>query len=139
MKTGELIGIMAKDQGISLRQLAINAGIPYNTLYAIVKRKSTRIEPDTLQAIADALGVTLAELTNLQIQYDSSGKIVSASGYAEDLKQFLGMDESKDEEKELVTYFQMLNNDGQQKAVERVKELTEIPRYQKEKTPADGD
>ena len=133
------IGIMAKDQGISLRQLAINAGIPYNTLYAIVKRKSTRIEPDTLQAIADALGVTLAELTNLQIQYDSSGKIVSASGYAEDLKQFLGMDESKDEEKELVTYFQMLNNDGQQKAVERVKELTEIPRYQKEKTPADGD
>ena len=31
--------------------------------------------------------------------------------------------------------FDKLNEKGQQKALERVEELTEIPRYQKDKTP----
>ena len=62
MKTGELIGTIAKERGVSLRRLAIDAGVPYNTLYAIVKRKSTRIEPENLQRIATALKVSTAYL-----------------------------------------------------------------------------
>ena len=62
MKTGELIGTIAKERGVSLRRLAIDAGVPYNTLYAIVKRKSTRIEPETLQRIAATLKVSTAYL-----------------------------------------------------------------------------
>lgn len=38
----------------------------------------------------------------------------------------------------LLSAFDKLNPSGQQKAVERVEELTEIERYQKEKNPADG-
>lgn len=37
----------------------------------------------------------------------------------------------------LVKAFSQLNDEGQQKAVERVEELTEIPKYQKEKPPQD--
>lgn len=59
MRTGELIGIMAKDNGISLHQLAMDAGIPYNTLYAIVRRKSERIDIDTLSKLANSFGVTV--------------------------------------------------------------------------------
>ena len=40
--------------------------------------------------------------------------------------------------KDLIRAFLLLNDEGQQKAVERVEELTEIPKYQKE-TPPDGD
>ena len=55
MKTGEIIGQTAREKNINLRQLAQKAGVPYNTLYAIVKRKSDRIEPRTLRRIAAAL------------------------------------------------------------------------------------
>lgn len=39
----------------------------------------------------------------------------------------------------LTEAFDRLNPSGQKEAVKRVEELTEIPRYQKEKTPADGE
>ena len=39
--------------------------------------------------------------------------------------------------KKLVAAFSLLNEEGQQKAVERVEELTEIPKYQKETPPED--
>lgn len=39
----------------------------------------------------------------------------------------------------LETAYNQLNEKGQSVAVERVEELTEIPRYQKQKTPADGE
>lgn len=58
MRTGEIIGNLIEQKGLNLRQLAIKAGIPYNTVYAIVKRKSTRIEPETLRRIAAALDVS---------------------------------------------------------------------------------
>lgn len=62
MRTGEIIGNLSEQKGINLHQLAIKAGIPYNTLYAIVKRKSTRIEHETLERIAVALGVSVSDL-----------------------------------------------------------------------------
>lgn len=64
MQTGEIIGDLAKKQGINLRQLAIKAGIPYNTLYAIVKRKSSRVDTETQIKIAKALGVHLRDLSD---------------------------------------------------------------------------
>ena len=42
-----------------------------------------------------------------------------------------------EKEMELVKAFSQLNPDGQNKAVERVEELAEIPKYQKEKPPQD--
>lgn len=60
MNTGELIGKLAQARGINLHQLATKAGIPYNSLYSVVKRNSSRVGSKTLQAIADALDVPVS-------------------------------------------------------------------------------
>lgn len=39
----------------------------------------------------------------------------------------------------MIEKFSALNYDGQQKAIERVEELSEIPKYQKEKAPSEGE
>jgi len=64
LQTGEIIGNLAKEQGINLHQLSIKAGVPYNTLYAIVKRKSSRVDTETQIKIAKALGVHLQDLSD---------------------------------------------------------------------------
>ena len=58
MTTGELIGKIAEEKGINLRQLAISANINYSTLYAIVKRGSQNISREFLKKIADVLEVS---------------------------------------------------------------------------------
>lgn len=63
MKTGEIIGALAAKKGINLRQLAIKSNVPYNTLYAIVRRKSSRIDGETLRKIAAALNVSIDSLS----------------------------------------------------------------------------
>lgn len=61
---GERIGFLAERNHINLRQLALQAGVPYTTLHAIVRRKSNRIQRETLEKIAKALGVTTQFLSN---------------------------------------------------------------------------
>lgn len=70
MKPGERIGELAREKGMSLRQLALHAGIPYSTLYAMVRRKSGRIEPGALQRIASALGVHILDLVGIGEELD---------------------------------------------------------------------
>ena len=41
--------------------------------------------------------------------------------------------DAENRENDLLCDFRKLNGEGQQKAIERVQELTEIPRYQKDK------
>ena len=62
MSIGEKIGELALTEGMNLRQLAIKADVPYNTVYALVKRSSNRVEWETLEKIAAALGVSAQDL-----------------------------------------------------------------------------
>lgn len=89
MGTGELIGIMAQEKNISLRQLAINAGIPYNTLYAIVRRKSNRIEPSTTARIAAALEVPVSALVGSsdELQAEVLKNLQETKEHLEDFEQ----------------------------------------------------
>lgn len=66
MGLGKQIKKATKEKGMSLRSLAEKAGISYNTLYSITKRDSDRIGVDTIQRIADVLGVSLSELAGLE-------------------------------------------------------------------------
>lgn len=61
MKTGEAIGKLAKEKGMSLRQLAIKADVSYNTLYAAVIRKSIKMEKETFKRIVAALNSSLVD------------------------------------------------------------------------------
>jgi len=48
---------------------------------------------------------------------------------------FLDLNYKENSKDKLLIYFDSLNEEGQQKAVERVEELTEIPKYQKKDAP----
>lgn len=68
MNTGARIGELAREKGINLHQLAVKAGVSYNTIYAIVKRGSQRINIENLKKIANVLGVHWSELYSDDIQ-----------------------------------------------------------------------
>lgn len=152
MTAGEKIGIIAKERKISLRQISVDAGIPYNTLYSIVSRKSNRINNNALLKIASALGISVFELMDPEKCPDDFKKGVSEPidiqnpdiqkafrRYIKDGKlEFPGLAEgsaldAENRENELLYHFRNLNERGQQVAVERVEELTKIPEYQNDK------
>lgn len=83
---------------------------------------------DMLKKIAKALDVEVYELlTGHPLRAYKWGYV---EGYNnESMYQFTK------EEASIVSKFNRLNPEGQKKAVERVEELTEIPKYQKEKNP----
>lgn len=133
---GERIRQHRKIKGLTQEELAKKVDL--STMSIRRYESGERIIPeDTIKAIAAALGVTFSELTNLQIQYDSSGNIISMVGYAEDLKQFIGIDEDNDAERNLVTHFRKLNSFGQQEAVKRVEEMTENKKYRRATNPTE--
>ena len=57
MTIGERIEEFAKRKNMSIRKLALSAGIPYTTLYSIVNRKSDRVDSEKVAKIANALGI----------------------------------------------------------------------------------
>lgn len=65
MSIGERIENSAASQGVNLKQLSKKAGVPYTTLYAIVNRRSNRVNPETLLKIAQALDTTPLQLQGL--------------------------------------------------------------------------
>ena len=56
MGAAAIIGEIAKEIDISLKELSRRVDIPYTTLYNAVKRDS-KMDFETVQKIADALGV----------------------------------------------------------------------------------
>ena len=80
MGIGTRLKQIIKEINMTIKQLAEITGIPVNTLYSIVKRDSDRVRANTIQALADALGVTPTYL----IGFDE--KIVNPEQYShEDL------------------------------------------------------
>ena len=158
MKTGEIIGAIADQKGLNLHQLATLAGIPYNTLYAIVKRNSARVESDTLQKIAAVLEVSIGVLMGYEderVIIPGRLKIIVTDDPARENYSY--RIEATDEEAfaygvkilesagtplseatpagRIMAALDKLNDKGQSVAVERVEELTKIPDYQRSETP----
>ncbi|MGN0707336.1 MAG: helix-turn-helix domain-containing protein [Faecalibacterium sp.] len=163
MGLGSEIGRIAKEKGINLRQLSIKSKIPYNTLYAIVKRDSCRVDPLTVQAIADTLNVPWQQLLGYEVDEGSSfdaieelqeyfpGRLIGinestdrlATISAKSINAFLeAIETSEDARKtekaleKLLASFSELNQAGKTVAVVRIKELTQIPKYQRHPAPA---
>lgn len=151
--TGQRIGEIADQKGINLHKLADKAGVSYNTLYSIVKRKSDKVDMATIRKIALALDVHPIEiLGDSALGFIEYGMDMMERGVKSALDAMSGgtkqMDfdgiqvdikydpEEMSKRTELIKSFSQLNKAGQAKAVERVEELTEIPKYQK-KPPQD--
>lgn len=130
MKPGEIIGILAEMRGINLRQLAIKANIPYNTLYAIVKRKSERIEIETLQRIANALELHISTL----VGYFADGEADTESDFYKKIPNNFSLRQipsvAANRVKEAI--FQM-TEEGQNKVADYAEDI--LPRYRAQTAP----
>ena len=126
-----------KSVKMTQEQLAQVLGINRATLS---KYESGIIDPPSsqLQAIATALGVSLLDLCgDHERELYKAGFDLGVYGTDHDIYGNLmmkGYTFSTQEEKVIIALSQ-LNDEGQQKAVERVEELTEIPRYRAETAP----
>lgn len=133
-----------KEQKITQEKLAQILNVNRAT---ISKYETGIIEPSIsqLQTISSCLGVSFSKLAGSKVStaYDEGFKDGSEAEewqnhVIDELRKQEGYTGSEIEG-QLIAAFSHLNPSGQQEAVKRVEELTEVPRYQKEKTPADGD
>ena len=117
MTTGELIKAARKKAGLTQAQLAEKLGISY---VGVSQWENDLRNPklDTLQRIASALGVPVQDLISDREAVDKE-EFKRVFIYGEGIKDRI--DAALDR----------LNDEGQEKAAERVEELTEIPKYQK--------
>lgn len=137
MTTGERIKDAAEEKKMNLHQLAVKAGISYNTLYSIVRRRSDKVDVETLRKIALAL-----EMHPIEIMGDDQMDMVS---YGMDLFQ-RAMQSSKetitafenDKRSQLLYFYEQLNDDGQKEAVKRLGELASLKQYTTSNTGKDS-
>lgn len=168
MGVGNRLKNILQMKGMTIKQLSEKTGVSINTLYSITKRDSDHVKMENVEKIAAALGVPVHKLLDITPLFDSAvdeanreldewladmerqGMAVSESeidrkrqellskgnivGYAEDLVALgaapLGS--------RLNSAFEKLNDVGQQEAIKRIEELTEISKYKKA-IPKDGD
>lgn len=163
MTVGERVKILAEKQGISLRELAKQANLSYNTVYSIARRGSERVAPDTISRLANALGVNVNELTaDASIRVNGAPEMVElqqkvAAGQATEQEQQAWLEanlqglkrmqhsiefmlselEQYDETKEiarqtrLMSMFNQLTDDGQEKALDFLEIMLGNPKYKK--------
>lgn len=163
MTVGERVKIIAEKQGISLKELAKQANLSYNTVYSITRRGSERVAPDTISRLANALGVNVNELTvDASIRVNSAPEMVElqqkvAAGQAteqekqawleanlqglkrmqhsiefmlSELEQYDGTKEIARQSR-LMSMFNQLTEDGQEKALDFLEIMLGNPKYKK--------
>lgn len=136
---GENIRLVRIKAGISQEELAKAVGVTKSTIskYELDKRQ---LNYEQIKAIAEALGVPPYVLMDGST-FVGGGIFRVPHTIAIDtdkINKELGIDEAEEERiNQLVDVFLDLNEYGQQKAIERVEELAEIPKYQKEEPPQD--
>ena len=137
MTIGERIQTARKKAGMKQADLAEALGVAVVTIGQYERdKRQPRLEQ--FKAIASALDVDVNWLMNGQTMEER--KQGMKDYVARRFKEAQDWKESSDRGK-LNAAFDQLNAAGQQKAVERVEELTEIPKYQREKpqdAPSEG-
>lgn len=138
MTTGQLIKEARKEAGMTQAELADKLGIPYQSV-SQWERNTRKPKPETIYRIAQAIGVDFLDLLGdeereLYVRGLEKGGIGSAFYNAFVANNFQRKDgySYSDTEIQLINSFVQLNDTGQKKAVERVEELTEIPKYRQE-------
>ena len=150
MTTGERIRQARKNAGLTQAELAHKLGI---SAAGIAQWENDLRNPkiETVKKIADALGVEAWTLVDPAVAGQSGAVEIPAGlpdetrAYLERLAseraQVLGMLKLEQEREkaimeQMMDDFQHLNDEGQTKAAERVRELTEIARYRNDRAYA---
>lgn len=133
MTIGENIRKYRKMQGLTQKQLANLAELNEVTIRSYENGKY-KPKLETLRKISKALGVYIGSFIEDWSQFTQDEIGEDFLSYANSYDDFLKRIErqQKHEEKLLLTAYRKLNSDGQQEALKRVQELTEIKRYTKQ-------
>lgn len=122
-----------KRAGISQVELSRSVDLSKSTICNYEAGKRERPSIPIVKAIAEVLNVPWWELAGLPVEEIDGQKHVRRLDYEEKMlanyEKFHGHEAQRREA--LLSHYDRLNDDGQEKAVERVQELTEIPRYRK--------
>ena len=110
MTIGRYVLRAMQQKHLTLSDLATAAAIKEDKLHAILCSEHVPISHDEKNALNQALGIDLDVFSMMGLEV---------------------YEEPSDTQKALLTAFDRLNDVGQQKAVERVQELGQIPAYQK--------
>ena len=136
MTTGERIKLARKNANITQADLATKLDIPFQSI-SQWERDVRKPKLETLQRIATALGVSVSSLMDETTSEAFNTGMAIAKCFKDGEKalkraewEWYGYTGSE-EEKELIGAFAQLNKAGQAIAIERIKELTEIFKYQK--------
>lgn len=124
MTTGERLKLRRKEIGFSAEKVADRLGVSPATIYRYEKGDIVKVPVDSLAELAKILQTTPAYLMGWESQADQAE--------INDLLAQIQASEEKEQSRiaEMIQDFKKLNDDGKAKAIERVHELTEIPRYQ---------
>ena len=101
---------------------------------AAAKRHLSPEDISDLTGISEDKLYNILNCDNVPISHDEKNALNQALGIDLDVFSMMGLEvyeEPSDTQKALLTAFDRLNDVGQQKAVERVQELGQIPAYQK--------
>ena len=141
----KMIDHILKTKKMSRRKLAIKAGIPPSSFQSAMARGNA-LSLDMLIPVLNALGVSLDDIAfEMNVSKDNLFQMLTS----EDAKilgkparvglllagEKAGANEDmqlREEMEMLLIWVVSLNREGQEKALERVQELTEIPRYIKQ-------
>ncbi len=131
MGIGANVQKIAQEKKVSLKELSRRAGIPYTTVYNMVKRDSDRVSPENVQKLADALNVGIGELYGLAL-IDKMAKIATPEMIKNihQIAKVVAQDTTvQDQCEALETAFCQLNDIGREEAIKRVQELTQLSQY----------
>lgn len=132
---GERLKKARKRAGISQVELSRSVDLSKSTICNYEAGKRERPSIPIVKAIAEVLNVPWWELAGLPVEEIDGQKHVRRLDYEEKMlanyEKFHGQEAQRREA--LLSHYDRLNDDGQEKAVERVAELAEVPRYQKAK------
>lgn len=131
MTVGERIRNTRKSVGMTQKELADKIGVTY---VVVSQWENGRRNPKvkSLETIAKALDVPLHTLVGINPEVNSPENQKVADDVAKMLVQAGITIKSTSQKDKMDAAFDKLNKEGQRVAVERVEELAEIPKYQRQ-------
>ena len=135
VKIGEAIRNQRKNQGLTLNELGQRMGIS-GSLVGQYERGVVNPKYETIIRFADALNVEPREILGnafMDVVSPEVERLAHSVDDTTDIRLYLsGRVVPVTIQERLNEAFSELNKEGQKVAVERVKELTQIPKYQKD-------
>ncbi len=107
MEKAKILESLIKEQGYSLKAFAQKCGLPYTTLYGIMKNGVGRASVDNVMQICQTLGITIESLEEMV-----SGKLEKAAPTYDDVEQLIarnGKRMSKDQKLRLIQLLSEIN------------------------------